>query len=112
MAKDLIRRMTFTPFRDGKKYHLRIYDLHQRDQDGKSVLGYRFADRDGVIFTGDDFHCSPMHAIDSHETAMALLGFLTLRPGDTDPEYFDSYTDRQMAFAQSLACEFIASIVG
>jgi hypothetical protein len=29
----------------------------------------------------------------------ALMGFLTLRPGDTDDEYFDRYTPDQLAFA-------------
>jgi hypothetical protein len=41
-----------------------------------------------------------MHATDSNETLRALLGFLTLKPGDTDREYFDDYTPAQMAFAQ------------
>jgi len=35
----------------------------------------------------------------------ALLGFLTLRPGDTDVEYFDAYTPEQMEFAESYECE-------
>ena len=31
----------------------------------------------------------------------AILGFLSLRPGDTDPEYFDSYSDEQLRWAQT-----------
>lgn len=29
----------------------------------------------------------------------ALLGFLALRPGDTDAEYFERYTPEQLDFA-------------
>ena len=63
-------------------------------------VGYRFHALDGsILFAGDDFGCSPLHAIDSDECLRALLSFLTLRPGDTDAEYFAHYTPAQRAFA-------------
>lgn len=41
-----------------------------------------------------------------------LLGFLTLRPGDTDREYFDKYTPAQLEYAnqhaETLPCECYA----
>lgn len=55
----------------------------------------------------DDFHASPCHAIDSDEPLRSLLGFLTLRPGDTDSEYFANYTPRQWEFVNSDA-EYIS----
>jgi hypothetical protein len=61
-----------------------------------------------VIFEGSDFGPSPMDAWDSDATVYALLGFLTLRPGDTDSDYFEGYTADQTLFAQehaeSLSC--------
>ena len=43
------------------------------------------------------------------KTVAAIMGFLTLRPGDTDRDYFDSYTAEQIEFrdthAETLACE-------
>lgn len=67
---------------------------------GRRVMGYELADADGVtIFRGADFRPSPLHADDSDTTLRALLGFLTLRPGDTDREYFDGYTPAQLEFA-------------
>ena len=77
------------------------------------ALGYRLNQVDGnrrwTLFEGEDFGCSPLHAIDSDETIAALLGFLTLRPGDTDSEYFADYTPRQLEFcdqhAEALAWE-------
>ena len=49
-----------------------------------------------------------MHADDADATLRALLGFLTLRPGDTDADYFDGYTQRQRAFCESGDCELLA----
>lgn len=82
-------------------YRLELFDLSRSDSDGKSILGYTFTGKDGIpLFDGEDFHCAPLDAIDSDETVRSLLGFLTLRPGDTDREYFEDYTPEQMAFAQ------------
>jgi hypothetical protein len=80
---------------------------------GKCQLGYRLNEvndsRRRTLFEGEDFCCSPLHAIDSDETVGALLGFLTLRPGDTDAEYFADYTPQQLEFcaqhAETLAWE-------
>jgi hypothetical protein len=49
-----------------------------------------------VIFEGADF--STAVGATYGEAAVGVLGFLTLRPGDTDSEYFDSYTDAQVAW--------------
>jgi hypothetical protein len=44
-----------------------------------------------------------MNGIDSDESVRALLSFLTLRPGDTDAEYFENYTQEQLDFANEHA---------
>ena len=66
-------------------------------------------DKTSTLFDGVDFCCSPLSAIDSDDTVAAVMGFLTLRPGDTDEEYFDDYTDTQRQYceehAESLAGE-------
>ena len=52
-----------------------------------------------VIFSGDDFYPSPMISDpEGPRSASALMSFLTLREGDTDPEYFDPYTPTQTDF--------------
>ena len=66
---------------------------------GRVRLAYEFSDRGEVIFAGDDFYPSPLHSYDGDEAIAALLGFLALRPGDTDREHFDRYTNRQLAWA-------------
>jgi hypothetical protein len=85
---------------------LTTWDTYETDRLGKSILGYQLKGPDGeVIFEGEDFGCSPMHAIDSNEALRGILGFLTLQPGDTDDEYFEDYTPEQMEFAETHAEE-------
>jgi hypothetical protein len=82
------------------RFHLEVFDTGRSDWRGQTRLAYTFKDNGNVIFEGQDFAGSPLHADDSDETLAALLGFLSLRPGDTDREYFDSYTPEQLEWAQ------------
>ena len=75
-------------------FRLELHDTYCTDALGKCRLAYELYHRDQLVFEGDDFCCSPLHAIDSDESVAALLGFLSLRPGDTDSEYFDGYTGK------------------
>jgi hypothetical protein len=77
-------------------FRVELFDTY-----GKSALGYEFYDNGALIFEGEDFHASPLHAIDGDETVGGLLAFLSLRSGDTDPEWFEGYTPEQMAWVES-----------
>jgi hypothetical protein len=94
--------------RDG--FTLKLWDTHRRDSYGKHVLAYKLLDGGRLIFKGDDFHCSPLHVVDSLDTVEGLLAFLTLRPGDTDSDYFALYTPRQLAWCRSPRCELLSFI--
>lgn len=121
-----LRYVVFSPFQYGPTFALKVWDCNKRDSLGKHVLGYRLTqfgpgvDRQNwqseILFEGEDFCCSPCHAVDSNETIEQIMGFLTLRPGDTDSEYFDNYTPRQMEFceqyAEYLACAVMAWFEG
>jgi len=74
------------------RFKVEVFDTSRQDWRGQTRLAYRFTDGGNVIFEGEDFAGSPLHADDSDETLGALLGFLSRRPGGTDREYFDSYT--------------------
>lgn len=96
-------------------YVLEMWDTHTVDSMGKSRLGYRLFDTvfdagTEPIFEGEDFCCSPLHAIDSLESIAGVLGFLSLRPGDTDEEYFADYTPRQTEWMWSRA-EYLQLLV-
>jgi hypothetical protein len=78
----------------------------------KDRCGYvLYTTGDEVLFTGDDYGCSPMCATDSDDALIGLLGFLTLKPGDTDDDYFDKYTPRQLEWCQGNECEEVSLIV-
>ncbi len=120
----IIRRCRFSPYvklnpqgYPNPTFHLTIWDTYQTDNLGKSILGYRLTQRnyDGkhtLLFQDTDFACSPCHAIDSDSCIASLMGFLTLRPGDTDAEYFANYTPEQLEYcqqhAESLACKVMS----
>lgn len=88
---------------DGQGFVLQIFDTRSTDHLGKSRLAYRFLHNDKLIFEGDDFCASPMNSIDGLQTVAALLSFLSLQDGDTDEEYFDSYTPEQIEWRDAYA---------
>lgn len=65
----------------------------------ETAHSYRLTHDGAVVFEGGDFEPSPLDAEDSDAATGALLGFLSLRPGDTDAEYFAQYTPAQLTFA-------------
>ena len=111
MTRHTIRTVRFSPYRKGHgpTFTLTLSETGRLDALGKWILDYRLTSQGRILFSGQDFACSPLHATDSDETVRALMGFLTLRPGDTDTEYFKDYTPKQLEFAEhhaeSLAAE-------
>ena len=104
-----IRTVRLTPYRKGlgPSFTLSIFDTGRTDARGCTILAYALKQREGghtsVVFEGTDFRPSPLHADDSNATVAALLGFLTLRPGDTDRDYFEGYTPAQREFCEQHA---------
>lgn len=83
-------------------FALRTWPTTRRAPTGQQLLGYELVRPNGVVlFTGEDYGCSPQHAPDSDDALRDLLGLLTVQPGDTDTEWFDDYTPEQMRFARS-----------
>lgn len=115
MKAELIRTVLLRPYRRGMgpSFVLKVWDTREAFDGGpwiggRARLSYRLTMHEPgkpvvVLFKGSDFGASPMHAIDSNATVAALLGFLTLRPGDTDADYFAGYTPEQKAFCDSHA---------
>ena len=92
----------------GPSFRLRIGDVAFRN--GRDRISYtlEISGDDGrppysLLFEGNDFGPSPLHAIDSDDAVASLLGFLALRPGDTDSEYFDDYTPEQIEYTEQHA---------
>lgn len=90
------------PVREWSEGPFRVLLWHAGTQQGhRDILAYRFFHDDALIFEGADFSPSPMFDAASDDSVYSLLGFLCLQPGDTDPEFFESYTPQQLAWAQT-----------
>ena len=102
-TSDCMRTVRFSPYRKGMgpTFTLKLYYL------GTEHIGYSLTMKEHnnttLLFQGEDFRPSPMHSIDGDDAVKALMGFLTLRPGDTDSEYFDGYTPEQLDYCSSHA---------
>lgn len=117
MTVDTLRRCIFRPYQKGMgpSFELHMWATNRTDWRGQSYLGYTLKIRPSkgtpatVLFEGSDFAGSPLCSDDSDQTIACLMGFLTLRPSDTDADYFKDYTPEQLDFcsqhAESLACE-------
>jgi hypothetical protein len=109
MVRDIIRRCMFRAYLGAPRFHLTLWDTHRITSSGKAVLGYELYRSGGkgkpriLMFSGEDFGCPGHVAIDSDKCVKILMAFLCLRPGDTDTEHFDKYTDVQMEFAKNHA---------
>lgn len=119
MIRDILRICRFTPYRKGMgpAFTLRLWDTHRTDDDGKWCLGYALSMAGGVVlFQGEDFYCPKWQAADSDATVRALMTFLTLRPGDTDAEYFADYTPEQLSYcdhhAEALSAYVLCRFAG
>jgi hypothetical protein len=108
---DRLRQCFFRPYRKGQgpTFRLTTWSAGYNYRHGKEAIRYELKQGRIILFAGADFYCSPLNAIDSDRAISALMGFLTLRPGDTDPDYFKDYTDAQRDFcdqhAERLALE-------
>ena len=87
--------------------HYRLIMWDTGKQTGNhTYIGYRFVTRKGhLLFQGTDIGIPQSVPIDSDSAVKTVLKFLTLRPGDTDEEYFLDYSNEQMAFAEGPAEE-------
>lgn len=93
-------------------YTVSLKGTDKRMSTGQIKTSYKLTAPDGtVLFKGDDFGCAPSHKPESKAASITLLGFLTLKPGDTDDDYFNDYTPEQMTWCESVDAEDLASIV-
>jgi hypothetical protein len=97
-------------------YRLSLKPTERRDSYGKAILAYNFrkVGEPAPIFKAEDLHAAPSdyrpgdewNTRTARKCANALLGFLTLQEGDTDSEYFEHYTPRQLAWRDNEAEQF------
>ncbi len=109
--ENFLRGLEIVPYVPGQgpTFRLELYDEY-RTRRGKHVVSFDLVqvDSDGTerwIFEGQEFGCAGIYEIASDQSLKTALTFATLRPGPggDDPECFDSYTDRQLEFAETHA---------
>ena len=117
LAHNIIRRCIFRPYLKGMgpTFCLTMWDTGRFDgHTAHCYLGYRLTMRESgkppvVLFEGEDYGCPPCHSTYDDASVEGLMGFLTVRPGDTDKEYFANYTPEQLDYcsqhAEALAAE-------
>jgi hypothetical protein len=78
------------------------YALYYREnystRKASSKIMYVFYYQGKIIFQGTEFELSPLHKVGSKECTNHLLSFISLKPGDTDEDWFNSYTSEQLEF--------------
>jgi len=82
-------------------FRLELYELYEPGRwrrDGKTPIGYRFYHDDHLIFEGYDIAVPASQTLDGDQTVRGVLGFLALRPGDVEADYFTGYTPLQLAW--------------
>lgn len=91
-------------------YRLHLFTSHETDEFGHTALSYQFRHNGDIVFDGGDYRPGSGIALDGADSVSGLLGFLTLRPGDTDWEYFAAYSPCELLWAIEHAEELSAYI--
>lgn len=110
MTTELLRRVKFAPLTEGS-IELTTWDTGTT-RNGRTYITYEMKWNGKPVFHSDDFGVSPYASIDSDATLISLMSFLSMRPGDTDADYFDSYSERQLEWANSDMCEALQCELG
>lgn len=101
----VIEHETFTlRYETGEQVYTLTLEVAGYSQ-GCNHVKYSLSGNSGVIFEGSDLGVPSCQIAESKETAGSLLDFLTLQEGDTDDEYFENYTHRQLEFRDGPAEE-------
>lgn len=74
-------------------------------------MAYKAFRNGELLFEGNDYKPAPSHNCDSLEAIVDLLGFLTVKEGDTDPDYFKNYTPAQIEWTKTSDCEDVLLLV-
>jgi hypothetical protein len=71
------------------------HDWHTR-------LNVRVRQNGQTIFSTGDLWCGipGQHTLDGKEAKACVLSLVSMKPGDTDREYFEHYTPEQLAWAE------------
>lgn len=78
---------------------------------GSDRLSYKFYYNKELICEGDDYRPSPMFGIESLDSFVSCLGFMTVRLGDTDKDFFKDHSESHMKFLETNDCEELRLLI-
>jgi hypothetical protein len=95
---------------DGKTYHIPVYERNVRTHNGGVAYTFNVLERVGknhhnIIFSNMVGSFSPCHACDGVNAKRHILMHLAMKQGDTDQEFFDTYSDEQLEFVNTFGEE-------
>lgn len=96
---------------DGHRLILHAFDTGREDERGTARIEILAKVCGDTLWSPGDTYCHPAPgwALDGPETKKLVTELVALKPGDTDSEYFASYTPARIAFAvkfgEHLQCE-------
>lgn len=103
----LLRHVRMEPYIKGKgpTFDLVTWDTGRRFSTGQWKIGAALfsSESEDPIFHNEEIGVAPADPIDSDGATRGALGWFTLRPGDTDRDYFADYAEAQLAFADAHA---------
>lgn len=114
LIHEIVRTVKLSPYRKGMgpTFQLDLWDAGKKWESNRQrqYVGYRLIMREAgkpalVLFRGEDIGLGMFsrHSLDSDETVRSVLSWLTLKPGDTDADFFANYTSEQLAFCDAHA---------
>ena len=92
----------------GKLCRIYAYDANYTDpQTGHMRIDVEVYHGPDCIFRVGDTYCAVNRwtAIDSDDAKALVLSLVAMKPGDTDAEFFESYTPGQLAFVSAFGEE-------
>lgn len=78
---------------------------------GSDRLNYAMFLKGELLFSGSDYRPSPLVGLDSLNSIVDCLSFLTVQKGDVDESYFKGYSKGQLEWAKSRACEELKGLI-
>ena len=107
---ELVRTLHVKPYIPGLPwFRVEIYDPNEWDSRGAPVVWWRLykhqkGHKPVLVFDGLEephkWRCAGWFSVDGDEAAECVLNSASIRPSDTDREFFDGYSPEQLAFAE------------
>lgn len=99
-----MRTLLGTKYFCNRQVSITLWGTGIRDKWCKQICDYSMKVKGKVLFKGTDFCPSPFHKLTTKAPWVDLAGWMTLKEGDTDQEYFKDYTKEQLDWTKSELC--------